>query len=602
MRPNRTPPLPLLAALAALVSGCAEELADTSSEPLVEEDAEAPLAADGATEGPDSVVDPMQGRIYLTISTTDPLLPDADVALTVSGVAQEPVDGGEVVLTLPTRALMDHAGGKGLPELPVKARWDLPPMAEGDMWSASYTVPGEAAGWYRVMANAYTHGPDGGPWLFDDVLGEAWMHVSETDGRLDTHPLEDSVAPMAGPAAGWPAGPLARRHPDYAGWHPDTTYLRVVYSVSQREGFKPAVGATVEAREHGLLGPTQPPVITYHTVPEDGIVAFYCWHDLIWQRREERKMWGNVHAFDTRLVQGRRDMARWNSTHCGEVVEVEVLAHRYYPWRLLNLAADTLTRHFGHTRDRINWGLHFEERGSYYKWAPFYEKITLAWLSAHHDRFRWVVAHEYGHALHHKALGGIWWRSPNCGGDDRAHPYRATSYPCALQEGFADYAGTVGSVTAADPDGYHGECLEYLGTPGAPSRWCRNITHHRKPEIEWWVAALFMDLIDDNDNYEGNGEDGTPWDDETHYSGYYVAGVFKSCEAKRGSWPDRWKHRSKVYDFVWCLEEYVHKPTHEEVFPDTPVPDTAKHKRPPKRPDNWDWADIRSTWLRNLAR
>ena len=91
-------------------------------------------------------------------------------------------------------------------------------------------------------------------------------------------------------------------------------------------------------------------------------------------------------------------------------------------------------------------------------------------------------------------------------------------------------------------------------------------------------------------------------DDETHYSGRWVATVFRTCEAKRGRTPfDRWKDRSKVSDIVWCLEEYVHRPTHERVFPETGVPDTAKHKRPPNQPKNWDPFDIRSTWLRNLA-
>lgn len=106
-----------------------------------------------------------------------------------------------------------------------------------------------------------------------------------------------------------------------------------------------------------------------------------------------------------------------------------------------------------------------------------------------------------------------------------------------------------------------------------------------------------MDLIDDNDNYEGIDDDYL--DDETHYSGFYVATVFRSCSAKRGRWPDRWKDRSRVYDFVWCLEEWVHKPTHKRVFPGEDVPDTAKHEA--KRPKNWDPFDIRATWLRNLA-
>lgn len=156
-------------------------------------------------------------------------------------------------------------------------------------------------------------------------------------------------------------------------------------------------------------------------VPEDGIVAFGC------SQAKNLRLWGDAEAPDTDLVQGRDDIARWetNALHCGTLVELEVLAHRYYPWRLLNLAADTLQKHFGHTRGRIDWKLHFEdphERGSYYIGLPGVDKITLAWLAAESDRFRWSVAHEYGHALHHKALGGIWWRSPNCGSEDRAPP------------------------------------------------------------------------------------------------------------------------------------------------------------------------------------
>ncbi len=582
MRPTRTLPLALLAALAALVSGCAEELVDTGSESIVGESADTALAygdplADGATEGPDSIVHPARGRIELTISATGSLQPGTDVELTVAGVAREAVDGGEVVLTLPTRALMDHVG-TGSPELPAVASWELPSMAKGDTWSGSHTVAGEEAGWYRVMANAYTDGPDGGPWLFDDVLDEAWMVVDGTGGRL-ARVLDDSVPPVAGPAAGWPGRPSECLTPC---WHPDTVYLHVVYSISEREGFKPAVESQVWARWKRASGGKG--YRARYIVPEDGIVALDC------RKAKNRSFWGDVEAPETDLVQGRDDIARWetNASHCGTLVEVEVLAHRYYPWHLLNLAADTLQKHFGHTRGRINWKLRFDKGPSYYKWAPFYEKITLNWIVSPSPSFFWTVAHEYGHALHSKALGGMW-GTDKCGEEDRVSMFSATSYTCAFSEGFADYAGVVGS------GGYLETCFEYLGTPKGCSA-----SHDRKPEIEAWVAALFMDLIDDNDNYEGLDDDAE--DDLTHYSGYYVAGVFRSCEAKRGSWPDRWKDRSRVYDFVWCLEEYVHKPTHKRVFPDEPVPDTAKHKRPPEQPDNWFWGDIRSTWLRNLAK
>ena len=305
MRSNRTLPLARsLAVLAAIsLSGCVEELVDAGSGPIVEDVADTGLglAADGREpedtledapgDPPDSVVHPTRARIELTISTTSSLQPNTDVVLTVKGVAREAIDSGEVVLTLPTRALMDHVIDTGVPELPAVARWELPAMTKGGTWSGTHTVPGEAAGWYRAMANAYTHGPDGGMWLSDDAIRSAWMHVHETDGRLASFFDDGLLAPVAGPAAGWPTGAVAQS-PDYVGPHPDSTYLHVVYSVGGE--FRNAVGATVEAREWGLLGPTHPPVITDHTVPEDGIVAFYCWRDRVLGQRHKREMWGFV--------------------------------------------------------------------------------------------------------------------------------------------------------------------------------------------------------------------------------------------------------------------------------------------------------------------
>ena len=496
----------------------------------------------------------------LTISATGPLTPDAGVALSIEGVAKEQIDSGEVVLTLPTRALMDHIG-VGRPDLPVKARWNLPPMAAGDTWSGVYTVPGENAGYYRVMANAYTHGPDGGPWLFDDVVRQAWMFVSETDGQL-TRWFEDSLYPRGDPVAGPVMADGAmylRRDTTGTNLHEDSVFLHVVYTVSAKDGFKPAVGAKIWGS--WSLGPDG----QYRevTVPEDGIVAFGC-------RLPNGAGWrGGGEAPDTRLVQGREKIVYWyaDKRHCGQLLQVEVKAHRYYPWRLLNLSADTLTWHFGHTRGRIKWNLNFDSSGSSYN--RILDKINLQWHPADRPSFHWTVAHEYGHALHHKGLGGMW-RAGNCS------PHwldSISSYECALQEGFADYAGTYAT-------GRYRSYFEHLS----------NRERDRKPEIEGYVAALFLDLIDEVDEDE---------DDYTEYPGLYVAQVFKSCESKRGRWPDRWKDRSKVYDIVWCLERLVTPGVHKLAFPDTRIPDTVKEKA--TEPSDWSWSDIRLTWLKNLT-
>ena len=582
------------AGLAPLVVACVDDdLTETPVSPVVETG----LAADGDTlpwadedpGEPDSIVHPTRGRIDLAISATGPLQPNAGVALSVQGVAREPIDSGEVVLTLPTKALMDHVG-EGRPDLPVKARWVLPAMAAGDTWSGTYTVPGEAAGYYRAMANAYTHGPDGGPYLFDDVVRQAWMFVSEKDGRL-TRWFEDTifpegVHPVAGPAT---ADGAMYSRPDSNGlsWHRDSVYLHVVYTVSANDGFKPAVGARVYAHWETAPGVPGGGVGTrVVTVPEDGIVAFRC------RPLFSRHMWGDVHAPNTDLVQGRDNIASWitNERHCGQLVQVEVKAHRYLPWRLLNLSADTLTKHFGHTRSRIKWNLNFDSTsGSSYN--SFFDKITLRWASARRASFHWTVAHEYAHALHHKALGGMW-RAGNCSPHWLERP---SSVRCALQEGFADYAGTVGS------GGFYKNCFEHFGDPGKPhphpgGRRCRlEAASGLKPKIEGHVAALFLDLTDDRE------EKG----DHTEYPGYYVARVFKTCETKSKynmPWPlpdiTKWWKRTNVSNIVWCLENYIDPAVHDTVFPDIRTPVDVKEKA--TEPLDWSRIDIRLTWLKNL--
>ena len=638
MRPTRTLPA-ALAALAALLSGCLEEELDTGSEPLVEEVADTGLglAADGdppAWEGEDSLppwegegdppwageepgepekaISPTRPRIELTISATGDLKPDAGVKLTIKGVVKEPIDSGEVVLTLPTRTLMDHVGEdrEDLPDLPAKKRWDLPPMSPGGTWSGSYTVPGEAAGYYRMMANAYTHGPDG-MYILDDVGGSAWMYVHETDGQLtrwfEDSLFPDSVHPRAGPLAG--GGAMSSR-PDSnsTNWHPDSVFLAVVYTISEGDGFKRAVGARIRAEwDVWLPGQDRPSGFETRSVrvPEDGIVSFGC--------RVAGRGGGFGHlrltgdAPDTRWVQGREDIVFWSTgaSDCGQLVQVEVLAHRYLPWRVLNLSADTLTKHFGHYRGRINWKIHsIFGKKSYYN--PAADKITLAWRPpSDEEHFHYVAAHEYGHALHHHALGGMWWlRQVLHGWGCFNHsPQNLESHRCALQEGFANYAGVVGS------GGFREQCYEYLGTRRAGrvfggEDWCWKIPHDQKPRSEAWIAALFMDLID------GKGGSKDP-DDNTEYPGRYVAEVFKTCKTKSRYWSGWipfvgniyiyiWWKRTNVSNIVWCLERDITPVYHEEdsVFGDIGRPWDVEEKA--TEPPDWNQADIRSTWRKNL--
>ena len=416
------------------------------------------------------------------------------------------------------------------------------------------------------------------------------MHVSETDGRL-TRFLEDSVFP--GPAAGWPtaggAWTVSRPDSNKASWDPDSVYVRVVVitSLDRPIQFDLAPGAQVRGRlrNHFVDYEKYTPWIT---VPEDGIVAFGCP-----KKYGEWRLTALARAPDTDFVQGREYIGgQWLSgeyngeedLYCGQLVHLDVMYDRYLPWRLLNLAADTLTRHFGYMRpQRVEWKVDPYGDGSYYE--PALDEIVFGpgfWPGD--EGFGWVAAHEYGHAYHHKALGGLWPVS-SC------NPILPSSYRCALQEGFASYAGVVGS------GGYREDCFEHLGTPEAPAEpsWCRDISHDRRAENEVWVAALFMDLIDDNDDYRD--------DDWAELSGHFVARVFRSCEVKqeRRLRRDSWEQRHDVSDIVWCLEDYIERAYHESdsVFDGIDAPEDVR-RHPENNPPGYSREDIRLTWLHNL--
>ena len=603
--PRRSALLALISAgLAPLVVACVD---DDPTEAPTSLAAETGLAADGdpladggwepATEEADTptaaLESPTDERLRLTISTKSSLRPNMAVELTIKGVARAAIDGGEVVLALPTRAIMDHALDTGVPAVPAKARWDLPAIAKGGMWSRTYSVPGEAAGYYRVLVNAYTHGPDGGPWLFNDVSRSAWMFVDETDGQL-TRFFEDlifpeGVDPVAGPRrriGGRATGSGSRPDKDKTSWHPDSVFVQVLYYNSWRDGFKPAVGMGLGGWEYARGENRRNPQNAY--VPEDGIVAFGCppegWYLL-----------GRGWLPQTRYVRGKSqevlDLWLADRSDCGRLKTVGVEPDWYIPWRHLDVGAKKLSYHLGKWRTYpVKWNVNFSEDARS-RYNPFTDKITLRANFTLEDRSLWTASHEYAHALHNKALGGLWWSNFACFSHQLHEP---SSVRCALQEGFADYAGTIGS------DGYYEECFEHFGDPtkvpvrdSVPGwRRCRlEADHGQKPKIEGHVAALFLDLTDDTE------EKG----DYTEYPGSYIGVLFKTCKTQSKYWKvKKWWKRTNVSNIVWCLENYIEPAYHESdsVFEDIRTPVDVREGA--TEPPGWSRGHIRSTWLHNL--
>ena len=77
--------------------------------------------------------------------------------------------------------------------------------------------------------------------------------------------------------------------------------------------------------------------------------------------------------------------------------------------------------------------------------------------------------------------------------------------------------------------------------------------------------------------------------DSTDYSARYVAKVFETCRVSFG--PRRVYKRSRVSDFVWCLENRVNSSVHNALFPGTPAPRSVSERA--TEPSDWDPDDIR---------
>lgn len=187
---------------------------------------------------------------------------------------------------------------------------------------------------------------------------------------------------------------------------------------------------------------------------------------------------------------------------------------------------------------------------------------------------RFASSHEYGHALHHGALGGL-----NPGWADNCDPHyigSVSSYGCALSEGFADYhaAVTLGA---------------YAGT------YYQDIANRTNmssgPKVEGTVAATFFDLTDGSENP----------DDNTQYPGFYMATVLKTCQYKATS-ISGWSRASGVDHIVYCLENSTASRTGHHWSDRSAVFSFSETATEPSGspPTGWNVTAIFNNWHHNI--
>lgn len=519
-------------------------------------------SANGVGQDASTGAEPFRNRLSIALSIIGKLVPDKTITLSIQGTTSEKLTGGEVRVMLPTMAAMAHAGAGKYPYYPVDkaiptvARWAVPAMEVGETWRQSLQITLPEEGYYQVAVIATAQGPnEKDPFVLNKVDLERWLLVLADGGRV-THFLD----PNAMPAGAIPGEGPFRQSPNTSGSasyatadaaadaSDEVTFHAVYYEPGVR---KNAAGAEIRINYFDQADEVVRSRV--QTVPSSGTVTVDC-------PDAYEYIVVSVVAPHTNETSGRfliGGSTAYNSD-CGGTRTLISNSYIFIPWRNLNEVIPAMERYFGQYRSAIAWETVFTDEPNTFYW-PNSDRITFDY---NYYNNKWVAAHEFGHALHHEALGGIT-NSGSCQGHQISQPF---SYDCAFSEGFADYAADAAL--------------------GNQSRWERGYSApsgRDAAEIEGNVAALLNDLIDSTN--DGN--------DSTSYPAYYVVRVFETCRADG-------RLRDDVTDFVWCLERRVNASVHNQSFPRGPnAPSRVTESA--SEPSGWSASDIRQTWLQNVG-
>jgi hypothetical protein len=215
---------------------------------------------------------------------------------------------------------------------------------------------------------------------------------------------------------------------------------------------------------------------------------------------------------------------------------------------------------------------------------------------------KFAVAHEYGHAVHNTALGGL--QGNNCDNDDGHNFNQATFLSCALREGFAHFhaaavtAPELGSFNFYSSDNGIELNHSYPGCSKNPNPSCAQAGGTTVTDgsiIEGAIAAFLYDLWDGPSTPDSptNTADGD--DDTLEFPGFYIAQIITSCRVNGSTRPNGVDH------LIYCFEKQIDPAitSNPGYFP-TRSPDPSSFTEGATEPPTWNLAAIRARWQMNL--
>jgi hypothetical protein len=185
------------------------------------------------------------------------------------------------------------------------------------------------------------------------------------------------------------------------------------------------------------------------------------------------------------------------------------------------------------------------------------------------------MAHEYGHAFHHHALGGLADSGDGCG---EHYLYSDENPGCAWNEGFADYFSV-----ATMPE--EGDEYNYINGRG-PMADARLTGVYDGERVEGAVAAFMLHV--------SGAYNHAPV--QPAANGPYVGLLVKTCKGQIISFT--WLHVWSVEPVVMCMEQQVDPWVHQNYFRTDFNPTGQQSSAVP--PSGWTASAVRATWLRDL--
>jgi hypothetical protein len=576
----------LLAGLLSFTAGCMDDPVNPGGSP----------AAIPAPITPGSEGEPVFSLFTVEFGSVRTTAPGSVLELEARVRANASARNVRVRLVLPdaeaARMNVRTAGFRTLVNAPLRAQWEERlDLRAGEELQRFARVRVPAPGYYRAVLSAEGETPTpsvGARWVQPFASREVWLLVREEgvevtedfDARRVPQGMRAEPGPFRSVAerARTASSPSSRRGDASLTYTPrpegDGQYQGYVWFYDDYYGtFKSVSGVQVDfsyySYDNGswIYAGSQ----SYIT-SADGNIYFHCNLDQTRQRVEvDVALWSE----DVYVEGGFYHGVFSSCLEFGQDIGFEVPKHHARAFLNLRQTAAASYNVFGIRRYQLNVNVDAGSAGGgHYSTAS--DQLTL-WNDA-----IWgpngvrMTAHQYGHALHFKALGG--YVSGSCPSSQPALN-QSSDHHCAYAEGFAEFY-------AAALWGSSGSNFAAVRTPTITPGMDGSL-------IGGSIAAFLYDLYDSADD-AGEAGSGRNFDSIT-LPGSYLATVMRTCRTTHLSGSSgQFPHT--IDRLIACLENNAN--IYGPYFPG--LHRVVAYSEQATEPATWSQPAIRSLWLHNL--